>query len=358
MNGHVLVTGASGHLGYNLTQLLIASGYRVRAGVRSREDRARNAPLERLGAELVETDMLRPDTLASACAGMHGVFHCAAVVRFWAKDPQREIIDPTVQGATAIVDAAASTGVRRLVFTSSMAAVGIAGPRSRPLTEADWNAKPLTAYARAKTEAERAASQLAQSRGLDMVVVNPATIIGPGVFRHTPITLLFELLLRRRVPFLLPADASYVDARDLAQTMRCAYQKPEARGRYIVSAGFVAMHDLARMVALAEPRLRVPRRRFPARLLPLLVAGDWISAALLRTERQLTSDMIAEFADAEMHCSAVRAIQDLGFRPRPLTESVADTVHWVRRQFLDTPAVSQRGAAREGRHPDALTAGP
>ncbi len=341
MSARVLVTGAAGHLGYNLAQHLMERGYRVRAGVRSAADLARNAALRELGAEIVEADLLRPATLATAAAGMDGLFHCAAVVRFWARDPQREIIDPTVHGAIHVVEAAAAARVKRVVFTSSMAAVGIAGSRERPLTEVDWNTHPLTAYARAKTAAEQSARRAAEACGLDMVTVNPATILGPGVFRHTPITLLFELVLRRRVPFLLPADASYVDVRDLASAMRCAFERPGASGRYIVSAGFLAMHDLVRLIEAAEPRLHVPRWRFPTRLLPLLVAGDWLSATLLRTERQLTSEMIAEFADAQMHCSAAMAQRELGWQSRPLAETVADTVRWIQSRFLgNEPTVS------------------
>jgi dihydroflavonol-4-reductase len=339
----VLVTGATGHLGYNLAGHLAAHGYRVRAGVRNLADASRNRHLTELGVELVEADLTKPATLAAAMDGVEGVFQVAAVVQMWAKDPQREIIDPTVNGGLNVLRAAQDAGVRRVVFTSSLAAIGIDSSRERPLTEEDWNEQPLTPYAIAKRNAEREAWKFSREHGLDMVVINPATIIGPGVYRHTPITLLFELVVRGRVPFVLPADTSYIDARDIAEAMRLAFENPAASGRYLLSGGFAPMLELMRLIEKAYPRIRTPRRTLPVPLLNPLIVGDYLSAKLLRTERQLTKNMIPEFAGKQSWCSSAKAIGELGWTPRPVAESVHDTVWWIHDQFVDPP-----GSGREG----------
>jgi len=331
----VLVTGATGHLGYNLVRHLRDHGYAVRAGVRNSADRVRNAPLIDLGVELVDADLDRPDTLAAAAEGVEGVFQVAAVVQFWAKDPEREIIEPSVNGGLNVLEAARAAGVKRVVFTSSLAAIGIHSTEENPLTEDDWNQNPLTAYAVAKTRAERRAWEFAEQHGLDMVVINPTTIIGPGVYRHTPITLMMDMVLRGWVPFVLPSDTSYVDARDIASGMRLAFENPDASGRYLLSADFVPMVELMRLMEEGVPGVRTPRRVFPLKLLPLLVAGDYLAAKLLKWDRQITREMLPEFAGKTMYCSSAKAIGELGWSPRAISDSVADTVRWIQRQFLN-----------------------
>jgi dihydroflavonol-4-reductase len=329
----VLVTGSNGHLGYNLVCELRSRGYRVRAGVRDPRDTKKTAPLVAAGAEPVAADLLNRDTLMSAAAGVEGIFHVAAVVQMWARDPEMEIIRPTVEGMRNVLEAAASTKVRRVVVTSSMAAVGAHGSEEAPLTEADWNEEPATPYAIAKTNAERLAWRIAEREGLDIVTVLPSTIIGPGFHRHTPITTFFDLVLNGWLPFALPAEASYVDARDLAVAQIAAYETESAHGRYIASGPCYSLRDLVGLIAQAAPGVKVPRLVLPIRLLPPLIAADWLANKVLKTPRQLTSEVLEEFAGKRMVCSATRAERELGWQARPTIESVADTVEWLRFGF-------------------------
>jgi len=335
MGTRVLVTGATGHLGFNLVRDLASHGYEVRAGVRDHSDLVRTAPLRDLGVEVVTAHLERPETLARAARDVDGIFHTAAVLQFWAENPQREIIDPTVSGAVGILEAGLRAGVRRVVFTSSLAAIGISGPQCRTLTEADWNEDPLTAYSVAKTRAERRAWQFAEEHDLDLVVVNPASIIGPGVFRHTPVTRLVEYVIRGRLPFVLPADTSYVDARDVAAAQRAAFERPEAAGRYLLATAMVPMREFVRMLVEFAPGVRAPRWVLPVPLLPPLVMADAVAHRLFGTERQLTQEMIEEFAGSQLPCDTTKSQRELDWRPRAIRQSVADTVDWVRKQFID-----------------------
>jgi len=329
----VLVTGSNGHLGYNLVCALRDRGYRVRAGVRDPRDRKKTEPLVAVGAEPVAADLSDREALEAATKGVDGVFHVAAVVQMWARDPEAEIIRPTVEGMRNLLEAAARARVRRVVVTSSIAAVGIHGSEQRPLTEADWNESPATPYAIAKTKAERLAWSIAEREGLDVVAVIPTTIIGPGFHRHTPITTFFDLVLNGWLPFALPAETSYVDARDLAAAQIAAFENEAARGRYIASGPCYSLRELVGLIAEAAPGVKAPRFVLPIRLLPPLIAADWLANKLLRTPRQLTSEVFEEFAGKRTVCSAARAERELGWRARPTADSVVDTVDWLRTRF-------------------------
>jgi dihydroflavonol-4-reductase len=330
----VLVTGANGHLGYNLVQRLLARGYRVRAGVRDPRDGKKIAPLVALGAEPVAAELSDRDALLRAAHGVDGVFHVAAVLQMWARDPENEIVRPTVDGMRNVLEAASTSNVRRVVITSSIAAVGVEGTRERPLTESDWHQNPRTPYAAAKTRAEQLAWEIAERDGLDVVSIIPATIIGPGFHRHTPITTLFELVLRGWMPVALPADTSYVDARDVADAQIRAFEAPTASGRYIASAAFLPMRELLRLIAAHAPEVRVPRFVLPVALLPPLITIDWVVHKLFSFPRQLTREMFEEFGGKRTICSATRLETDLGWRARSMEETVSATVDWVRARFL------------------------
>ncbi len=332
MPDRVLVTGANGHVGYNLVENLLARGYRVRAAVRSANDADKTRPLRELGAELVEADILKPDTLRDAVQGVDGVFQVAAVFRMWAADPEREIVEPSVTGGINVLQAAVDAGVKRVVFTSSMAAVGNrlnASPRD-PLTEDEWNAHPRNPYVLAKTRAEQRAWRFAETHGLDMVTVNPSIIIGPGFHRHTPSTEAFGLLCEGKLPAMPPLNASYVDARDVAELHRLAYENPSARGRYIAAAEFASARRLAELAAQADPSLKVPRRILPHWVLRPIAFGDALSHRLFGTNRRLTNDMIDELVAGEQHCSSDKARSELGWCPRPLRDTIRDTFAWIR----------------------------
>jgi dihydroflavonol-4-reductase len=262
------------------------------------------------------------------------VFHVAAAFRMWAKDPQREIIDPSVEGGLAMLRAAKAAGVKKVVFTSSIAAVGLESPKDRCLTEDDWNTTARHPYIVAKTEAERAAWQFAQQSGLNLVAINPGTILGPGFHRHTPSTEIIGRILKWRLPVALPFGSSYVDVRDVALAHLLAYENPAAAGRYVAANGpFVSMAELMRLIHQTEPSVSPNPWDLPGWLLYGAVLGDWLGHLVLRRPRQLTRDMLREFARKHVSFSHAKATRELGWQPREFTQCVADTVAWIREKL-------------------------
>ncbi len=326
------MSGATGHLGFNLVGELLAHGYRVRAGVRDPDDARRTHPLRALNARLVRCELFDPVSLAHAIDGVTGVFHVAALTRMWARDPQKEIIEPNVEGVLNVLAAAVSAGVRRVVLTSSVAAIGSTAPADRPLDESQWNDRPGTPYAAAKTEAERRAWQFARERGLDLVVLNPSSLVGPGYFRHTPMSWLVEAMIRGYVRFSLPSSPAWVDVRDVAAAHRVALERREVEGRYLLSTACLSFGDFANMLHQIDPTIPRVRRTMPNFAMRLVAAFDYLGHRTLGLERRLTGEILDEFIGAEMHCSTSKAQQDLDWKPRSLRDTAADTIAWVRRE--------------------------
>jgi len=328
---HVLVTGANGHVGSVLTEMLVAGGYRVRAGVRDPRDPAKTRHLAPLGVELVRVELLDRPTVRAAVAGVDGIFHIASALKMWAPDPQREIIDPTVQGAVAVMEEARAGGVGKVVLTSSIGAVGLDAQPERPLTEADWNTTPGLPYIRAKVEAERAAWRIAEAGGPKLLTILPGMILGPGFHRLTPSTWIIDAIVKRKFPGVPPIGSGFVDVRDVARAHLLAYEKPAAAGRYLAVTGpYVKMLDLARMVAAAYPELKIPLRELPRWTLPIGVFFDWLGNRLLGRPRQITRDMLVEFTDRYVCYDPAKTRRDLGWEPMPLEQTVRDTVEWIR----------------------------
>ena len=147
MNGkNVLVTGANGHVGYTLTKLLVERGYNVRASVRDKEDKELIKNISEFDVEIVSLNLMHPETIEPAMENIEGVFQVAAVYKSWARNPEDEIINPSIIGGINVLEAAHKAGVKKIIFTSSTAAVGRGRPNGKALTEKDWNSKSKHPY--------------------------------------------------------------------------------------------------------------------------------------------------------------------------------------------------------------------
>src|SRR5271166_5629711 len=278
--GLVVVTGGSGYIaGYCIAQLL-SDGWRVRTTVRNlgRAEEVR-ATIGKIAAntgaiDFVAADLNSDGGWVNAAAGADYVLHVASPIS--AVDPKSddELVRPARDGTLRVLRAARDAGVKRVVMTSSMAAIAYGrGERAEPFTEADWtdetNRNDTSAYERSKTIAERAAWawQKAEGGTLGLVTVNPALVLGPVLGSDLSASLdAIKKLLDGSVPALPRFGFSLVDVRDIAQLHLLAMTVPSAAGQpFLGSADFYWMKDMAKTLnhALGDKARRVPSISIP-----------------------------------------------------------------------------------------------
>ncbi len=265
------ITGVTGFVAGHAAAALLARGYHVRGTTRSlakvEASRLNALPGAAERLSFVEADLLDEKAFDEAFAGAEFVLHMASPYSLEAKDPQRELVDPAVLGTLAVLRAAARTpSVKRVVLTSSMAAV-TDEPDGRVLTEADWNVKSSldrNPYYFAKAEGERAAWAFMEREkpGFDLVVINPYLVIGPSLTPslNTSNQIIVEALTGV-FPAIMELSWGMVDVRDVALAHVLAAESPQASGRYLCAAESVSMRRLIEILTpLAEPGETLPTR--------------------------------------------------------------------------------------------------
>lgn len=334
MTGRVILTGANGHLGTALMAHLLEAGYHVRGTVRDADDDSKTTHLhqfaEMLGAtsrmELVSADLMDADAWPAVFEGeWDGLFQTAAVYATEAKDPEKEVVEPSIIGTLNPIRAAAAAGITKVVYTSSVAAVG-GMPEGRPKTEADWNTEFSLPYTYAKTESEKRATALAEELGIDLRVVNPSMILGPHFARHTPSTEVVHNMRRGAYPAAPKITFGIVDVRDVASAHRIVYEA-ETSGRHIASTETLYMLELGKRIKAVDPKAKTPKFTAPWMMVYLNLGFDWF-LGLFGKKRTITLPIVKSMrrGDAFMDDSKLRA---LGWEPRSLDETVMDTVAWL-----------------------------
>lgn len=328
-----LVTGANGHLGFNLVKALRDGGHRVRAGVRSLSDPGKTGRLKALGeVELVEAELDRPEQLRAAMDGVDVLFHAAAVYVYVARGREQEILDASVKGAESALRAAADARVRKVVLTSSVVTLPFTAPGAPPSDERHWTTDLRVPYIRAKTEGERVAWRVAGELGLNMVTVLPGGILGPGFARNTPSIDVIEAMSMGALRLGAP-DMNYplVDVRDVVSAHVLAAEQ-DCEGRFAAindtqptfRAMLEAMHAIDPKIPL--PMIRMPR--FMTRALPLF---DRLNHAMLGTPQSLTGELAASLHGKVWNVSNRRAREKLGWRQSiTMEQSLRDTLDTIR----------------------------
>jgi dihydroflavonol-4-reductase len=308
MTDRVLVTGANGHIGFNIVQQLLDKGYQVRAMVRDRNDPAKAGHLQNLNIELVE-----------------------AVSASNAK----EVMDPSTKGAENILRAAAAAGIKKVVSTSSVAAVGGTPEGGPERTEEDWNEDASDPYSMAKTEGERVAWHVAEECGLNLVTINPSMVMGPGFHRHTPSTRFLGMLEAGMMPMALPFGIAIVDVRDVASAHILAYESEVAKGRYIVSTANMQAIDIIASVGRQFPDIKAPTKIMPKFLVSTMPFMDFLMHLFMRIPRSITKEVLAEIKGKEFRVSTLKLQNELGWQPKfDVDTCLKDTINWMRQNKI------------------------
>jgi len=325
----VLVTGGSGFVAGHCILRLLQDGHEVRTTVRSRDGEVRVRRQLRIGGGepagrllVVAADLMRDDGWAAAMAGVELVLHVASPFPAVIPKDERELTVPAREGTLRVLRAARDAGVRRVVQTSSFAAVGYgqgARPAERPFTEQDWTdpGRAPTAYVKSKTLAELAAWEFVEREGggMELAVVNPVGVLGPVLGPDTSASIeVVRRLLDGSIPGTPRLSFAFVDARDVAALHVVALTDPAAAGeRFLAAAGQpLAMHDVAVILktGLGEAARRVPTRRLP----------DWVVRLFALADKSV-AQVVPELGEVK-HVSSEKARRVLGWSPRPPEEAV------------------------------------
>lgn len=325
MDGEVtLVTGVAGFLGSAVARALAASGRAVRGVVRASSPRENLADFP---GDLVEADLRDPVAVGAAMRGVGELFHVAADYRLWAKDPE-EIVRNNRAMTEAVMVAALDAGVRRIVYTSSVATLlpDPAGPADE--TRAARPEQAAGAYKRSKVVAERLVERMIAEAGLPAVIVNPSTPIGPRDVRPTPTGRIVVEAATGKMPAFVDSGLNLVHVDDVAQGHILAADKGKVGERYILGGQDVSLGamlgDIARIVGRKAPTVELP----VTPLFPLAWLAE-LGGKLTGREPFITLDSL-RMARHHMFYTSAKAERELGYAARPYTEALADAIAWFR----------------------------
>lgn len=322
--GTIFLTGATGFIGGHVLKALVSEGARVRCMVRRSSSR-RN--LEGLSVEEVEADLRAPDALREAMRGCDTVFHCAADYRLYARDP-RELYDTNVEGTRNVMRIAAESGVRRVVYTSSVGTLGLhedgtPADETTPVTLADM----VGHYKRSKFLAERVADEWV-AKGLPVVIVNPSAPVGDGDLKPTATGKLILDFLKRRIPGYVDTGLNLVDVRDVAQGHLLAAQKGQVGERYILGNRNMTLQEifqaLGEISGLPAPKWEIPH------WLPMGVAAvETLFCKLTGFEPGVPLESV-KLSRYKMYFDGSKAVRELGMPQTPVPEALRRAVDWFR----------------------------
>lgn len=331
---NALITGASGFIASHIVQELLAHGHRVRGTVRSLKKTKELAPLRELAGaadrlELVEADLLTDGAFDAAASGVDAVLHTASPYVLDAKDPQKDLVDPAVKGTRNVLQAAArSSSVKRVIVTSSMAAITDEPESDHVFTEEDWNTRSSlerNPYYFSKTLAERAAWDFVKEErpAFDLVVINPFLVIGPSLMPAINTSnQLFVDLLKGTYPGVMNLTWGFVDVRDVAEAHVRALESPKASGRYIAAGETIAMRDV---VDLLEENGWSEGHKLPKLGLDC-AAGDFAVRLSSYLQPKGVGSYLRTHVGRVPRYDNTKAQKELGVSFRPAKASILDTM--------------------------------
>jgi len=319
------VTGATGFLGSHVARALVDEGAELRLLVR-KSSNLKN--LEGLNAETAVGDLRDAASLEKAIAGCEIVFHVAADYRLWVRDPA-EMYKSNVEGTRALLEAARKNGVRRVVYTSSVATMGFTSnghpaDEESPVSLADM----IGHYKRSKFMAEQVAMEAGRG-DMQVVTVNPTTPVGEHDVKPTPTGRIVVDFLKRKFPAYVETGLNLVDVRVCARGHLAAMEKGRTGERYILGGENLTLKqildELGKITGLPSPRVKLPY--FFA--FATGVVDEMITGRLLKREPRATIDTV-RMGSKMMFASSDKAERELGWKIVPVEDALRRAVEWFR----------------------------
>ncbi len=324
----ILVTGATGFVGSAVTRRLLQDGHSVRTLVRKGSDR-RN--LEDLPVQIVTGNLTDMPSLITALSGCQALYHVAADYRLWVPKPD-EIYQNNVEGTRNILRAAIETGVERIVYTSSVATLGLhkdgtPSDESTPVTIGNM----IGHYKRSKFLAEEVARKMALEESLPVVIVNPSTPVGPRDIKPTPTGRMIRDAVFGKMPAYVDTGLNIVHVKDVAEGHLLAFEKGQIGERYILGSENMTLreilNEIAEITGRPPPRIRLPHNL----VLPIAcIMEAW--ARLTKTgEPQATVDGV-RMSKKKMFFKSGKAERELGYQPQSAKKALKAAVEWFQEE--------------------------
>ncbi len=323
-----LVTGATGFVGFHVAQQLVARGERPRVLTRpnSRLDNIRA-----LGTNVVEAingDLTDGESLRQALRGCDILYHVAADYRLWAKDTG-ELYRANVDGTRQLMEIAWAEGVRKIVYTSTVGALGIphdgtSGDENTPVSEANM----IGHYKRSKFLAEEVVHKFALE-GLPVVIVNPSTPVGERDIKPTPTGQIIVDFLNRKMPAYVDTGLNLIDVRDCAQGILLAGECGRIGERYILGHRNTSMREMLTMLS-AITGLSAPKVQMPYALAWLAVGVENVVMDRVLGRAPTHPFEGVKMARHKMFFNASKAVRELGLPQSPVEDALRRAVEWFK----------------------------
>jgi dihydroflavonol-4-reductase len=320
-----LVTGGTGFVGANVVRRLLQREIEVRALVRPRSD-TRN--LDKLDVELVAGDLRDRGSLQAAIDGCDTVYHVAAMYTLWTPNPQ-EVYDSNVTGTVNLLEAAGMAGVQKIVYTSSVATIGLPKDGMPGTEEVSLHPEDMVSdYKRSKYLSEQEVLKYAQ-RGLPVVIVNPSFPVGPWDVKPTPSGQIIVNFLRGKIPAYVDTGLNVVDVEDVALGHVMAAERGRIGERYILGHANLTLLELFRLLEQVSG-VKAPRIRIPYGVAYLSAYASEFVARNLTHKPPFVTLAGVKLSRKRMFFDASKAVRELGFPQTPAIEALGRAVQWFR----------------------------
>lgn len=321
----VFLTGATGFVGAHVAKHLAAQGAQLRLLTRSTSN---TANLEGIEAEIVVGDLLQPEALRSSIRGCDALMHVAADYRLWVPDP-KTMYAANVDGTRALLRIAQEEGVKRTVYTSSVATMGFREDgtivdETTPVSIAGM----VGHYKRSKFLAEQVAIEAARA-GHQVIILNPTTPIGPQDIKPTPTGRIVVDFLNRKFPAYVDTGLNLVDVTEVARTHAAALEKGRSGERYILGGENLTLKQIldkmSAITGLPSPTMKVPHS------VAMIFAffDETITGRILGREPRATVEAV-RMGKKKMFASSAKAKRELDFRVVPVYEALRSAIGWFR----------------------------
>ena len=324
----VAVTGITGHIGYVLAKQLVDRGYDVRGIVRNLVLAKAMPWIADLKIDLAQADMTDQKAMEAALEGQDGFFQVAGVFSVTSEHPDQEVVQKNIAGAESTLRAALATGIKKVIYTSSLATIGPCAKPNESRDESNWNDRTKEHYAKSKVLSERKAWEIATNSNLNLITVLPATMIGPDFHKLNPSLGLIKTGIMGQYPMVPPLNFNFVDVRDVAGAQIRLFENSHAQGRYILANQSFWLTEVLKMMNQIDPNIPLPNKEMPvwfAKTFPLI---DFIQHLFTQTPRRMMRGFVKEYVGRYQVITSDKMSRELGWAPRNFRSTLEDTLRW------------------------------